>query len=292
MFACLHNLVSQMLSGRSPATVSFFSLAILMLLGWVDYISGDYSLIVFYLVPVSFTAWFVSRRTGLLFCVLALITRFVADEATKSFALHSAQLHYWNEFIEFVFLMIMSLLFSALRKNLEKEKSLARTDHLTGALNRRSFFDLAEYELKRSRRYSQPFTVAYIDLDNFKGVNDRLGHSAGDELLVNVVATIKNNIRSTDMLSRFGGDEFVVLLPETPGEAAGPFLNKLHASLTETMRSHNWPVTFSIGAVTYSSPPRSVDDFICQADELMYRAKHSGKNQLLHTTIQEAENHG
>jgi diguanylate cyclase (GGDEF)-like protein len=199
-----------------------------------------------------------------------------------SLSFNNTELHYWNAFIEFLFLLIMSLLFSALRKNLDTEKTRASTDPLTGALNRRSFFELAEYEINWWRRYSQPFTLAYIDLDNFKEINDHMGHHVGDELLNEVVATISANIRSTDILARFGGDEFVLLLPDTTSEASHPFLTKIHNHLQHTMSSNNWPVTFSIGAVTYLKAPATVDEVICRADILMYEVKHSGKNRLLH----------
>jgi diguanylate cyclase (GGDEF)-like protein len=262
----------------------------LTLLGWLDFATGDYSLIVFYVIPVSLMAWFVTRTSGVLFCFLALATRFVADISPNTFLPIRTELHYWNIFIEFLFLLIMSLLFSALRKTLDSEKSRASTDPLTGALNRRSFFGLAEYELNRSRRYNQPLTLAYIDLDNFKDVNDQNGHHVGDELLIAVVTTLAGNIRSTDILSRFGGDEFVLLLPETRSEAALPFLTKIHDHLKQTMLSNNWSVTFSIGAVTYLNAPENVDEVICRADVLMYEVKRSGKNKLLHIEVTEADN--
>jgi len=283
----LHVMVIDTFSTRSKVTIFCCCVALLTMLGWLDVITGDYSLIVFYLIPVSLAAWFLDKRCGLFFCVLSVIVRFLADESVGGFSFAHSMLHYWNELIEFLFLLIMSLLFSALKKNLETEKQLASRDPLTGTLNRRSFFDLAEHEINRSRRYSLPFTVAYIDLDNFKKINDRLGHRAGDELLVTVVSTILANIRSTDMLARFGGDEFVVLLPETTGEAARTFLTKLHELLNAAMEQQGWEVTFSIGAATYNMAQSTVDEVIQQADELMYKVKNSGKNRFLHMEFKE-----
>lgn len=290
MFLRFHKTIDDILSSRSPSTVFCLSLTLLAFLGWLDYVTGDYSMIVFYLIPVSLMAWFVTQSGGVLFCILALVTRFIADEATRSFSLNNAELHYWNLFIEFLFLLIMSLLFSALRRNLDSEKSRARTDPLTGALNRRSFFELAEYEINWSRRYNHPFTLAYFDLDNFKEINDQLGHHTGDDLLVAVVTTMIGNIRSTDILARFGGDEFVLLLPETNSETALIFLEKIHHHLQQRMTSNNWPVTFSIGAVTYLKTPATVDEAINRADTLMYEVKRSGKNRLLHIEATEATN--
>lgn len=287
MHRLIHNKIVEIFSSRSPITVQLVCLVLLLVLGWLDIISGDYSLIVFYLVPVSLTAWFVGKRSGLLFCVLAAVVRFVADEGYNSFTPFHSMLHYWNDLVEFLFLIIMSLLFSVLKNNLENEKLLARRDPLTDTLNRRSFFDLAEHELKRSQRYALPLTVAYIDLDNFKTVNDQSGHHTGDDLLIRVVSTIRSNIRSSDILARFGGDEFVILLPDTPGDSALKFLNKIHDHLNREMTCRDWPVTFSIGAVTYCDVPSTVDEVIRYADELMYVVKHGGKNRLLHREITE-----
>jgi diguanylate cyclase (GGDEF)-like protein len=286
----IHNKTVDLFSTRSSVTVIFISLIVLAMLGWIDYLTGDYSMIVFYLIPVSLVAWFVTWQSGVAFCLLALVTRFIADEVSSSFSLNNASLHYWNLFIEFLFLLIMSLLFSALRRNLDNEKSRASTDPLTGALNRRAFFDIAEYELNRSHRYEHATTIAYIDLDNFKAINDHLGHTVGDNLLVTVTKTITSNIRSTDILSRFGGDEFVILLPETATEAAEAFLKKIQFQLNQAMAAKSWPVSFSIGAVTYPKSPPGVEEVIKKADTLMYEVKRSGKNRLLHIEATEEVN--
>jgi len=286
----IHKKTVDLFSSRSPVTVFSINLFVLALLGWIDVLTGDYSLIVLYLIPVSLVAWFVTWPSGVLFCILSLVTRFIADQASSSFALNNAALHYWNLFVEFLFLLIMSLLFSALRRNLDSEKTRASTDPLTGALNRRAFFDIAEYELNRSQRYEHAITMAYIDLDNFKQVNDRLGHAVGDNLLITVTKTIASNIRSTDILSRFGGDEFVILLPETPADAAATFLEKIQFQLNQSMSARDWPVSFSIGAITYPKSPPGVDEVIKKADTLMYEVKRSGKNRLLHIEATEAAN--
>ncbi|MDD2899837.1 MAG: GGDEF domain-containing protein [Desulfuromonadaceae bacterium] len=291
MILRLHRKIVQTFSSSSPSMILSYCVVLLAFLGWLDVVTGDYSLIVFYLVPVSLAAWFVSKKCGLFFCLLVIVVRVIADNWSRSDFFAHSSLNYWNEFIEFLFLLIMSLLFSALKKNLDNEKNLARRDPLTDTLNRRSFFDLAEHEIKRSQRYDLPLTVAYIDIDNFKEVNDQCGHQAGDELLVAVVSTIRSNVRSMDILARFGGDEFVILLPDTPADAATGFLKKIHAQLDTAMTVNKWCVTFSIGSATYVKVPSSVDTIIRTADELMYAAKHGGKNRLIHKEIGEVE-HG
>lgn len=281
MFERIHLKVVAIASQHSKRTVIIVSSLIILQLCLLDYITGDYSLIIFYLIPVSLTAWFIGKRTGIFFCALSFLARVVADFASSPTTQHS-NLHYWNLLIEFLFLVIMSLLFSVLKNKLDNEKVLARVDHLTGATNRRSFFDLAEQEIYRAQRYGHSLTIAYIDLDNFKEVNDKQGHATGDKLLIAVANTINATIRSSDILARFGGDEFVILLPETAGESAQTTLHKVHRQLRQCMAAGSWPVTFSIGAVSYLTPPESAEEAVRAADALMYEVKHSGKNRLLH----------
>jgi diguanylate cyclase (GGDEF)-like protein len=133
-------------------------------------------------------------------------------------------------------------------------------------------------ELDRSRRYKRPFTLAYIDLDNFKIVNDSLGHGAGDEVLQTVVAVMREQIRRTDVVARLGGDEFALLLPETDLDAAHIAIEKIRSSLLLKMSERHWPVTASIGSLTCRDAQLSVDQLIKQADDLMYVAKSIGKN--------------
>ena len=125
MFTRFHTTIDKLFSNRSATTIHVISLVLLLILGWLDYITGDYSLIIFYLIPIALVAWFVGRRSGVLFCVLSLITRLIADEAVTSFSFKFSALHYWNVFVEFMFLLIMSLLISALKKSLAKGQQTA-----------------------------------------------------------------------------------------------------------------------------------------------------------------------
>jgi diguanylate cyclase (GGDEF)-like protein len=169
---------------------------------------------------------------------------------------------------------------SRLKRLLAKEQELARIDPLTVVPNRRAFYEALDQERVRSRRYRRPFTIAYVDLDNFKKVNDSLGHAMGDELLVQVAAGLKSNLRASDYIGRLGGDEFAVLLPETDATAAQLVLRKLRLRLLEEMKAHDWQVTFSIGAATFLDPPDSLDVMIRMADETMYAIKAHGKDNV------------
>jgi diguanylate cyclase (GGDEF)-like protein len=169
---------------------------------------------------------------------------------------------------------------SLLKSLLVKEQELARIDPLTTVPNRRAFYEALDKERVRSLRYHRPLTIAYVDLDNFKKVNDCLGHAVGDELLVQVAAGLRSNLRASDYVARLGGDEFAVLLPETDATAAELVLRKLRLRLLEEMKAHRWQVTFSIGAATFLDPPDSLDVIIRMADETMYAIKAHGKDNV------------
>ena len=125
-------------------------------------------------------------------------------------------------------------------------------------------------------------TVAYFDVDNFKAVNDRFGHGRGDELLVLIADTVKNTIRETDTIARLGGDEFALLLPEIDCQAAKSVLTRVFQRLTQAVQQQGLEVGFSIGAVTFTELPSSVELMLERVDKLMYQTKLEGKNQLNH----------
>jgi diguanylate cyclase (GGDEF)-like protein len=173
---------------------------------------------------------------------------------------------------------------STLKRTLEHEKELSRTDYLTGAANSRVFYDLLQTEINRSQRYKNPFTIAYIDLDNFKTVNDEFGHATGDQVLCFVVNQTRKNLRKTDVIARLGGDEFALLLPETNQESAQVVLAKLQCDILAGMQQSNWPVTLSIGVLTCIDLPHTADEAVRVVDDLMYSVKHGSKNGIKYAT--------
>ena len=165
---------------------------------------------------------------------------------------------------------------------LEAEMRLARSDALTGLANRRAFYEKAEIERKRAVRYARPLSMAYVDLDNFKRVNDTSGHEAGDQILVTVAGILQNNLRAEDVAARLGGDEFALLLPEAGHASAAFVMNKLHRLLTSAMQEKHSHVTFSMGVVTYDTAPESTEMMVQKADQVMYEVKRQGKNSIRH----------
>ena len=248
-------------------------------IGIADVLTGtELAFSLFYLIPVALVTWFSGRTIGLVVSVIAAITWFVVD-TLSGLSYSQPLIRYWNTAVRLGFFVVVALLLPAL-KALKHEKKVARIDELTGVDNRRSFFEAAHTELYRAQRYNRYFTVAYIDLDNFKAVNDQSGHQTGDRLLCAVVERAKSHLRKTDLIARLGGDEFVLLLPEVDQAAAQTTISKIRTALLHEMRMNNWPVTFSIGVLTYRNGPITAEELIRKGDELMYCAKKNGKNGI------------
>jgi diguanylate cyclase (GGDEF)-like protein len=147
-------------------------------------------------------------------------------------------------------------------------------------LNRRAFYETSKYEILRVKRTNQPFTVIYIDIDAFKAINDSQGHDVGDALLRLVTETISTNIRSCDLVGRLGGDEFAILLPEANHLVAKSIAPRLQKILTTKMREKGYAVTFSMGVLTFHSPPEDVEAMLKLADKMLYQVKNAGKNAI------------
>lgn len=187
---------------------------------------------------------------------------------------------------------IFTLVVAAFKRTLDRERKLARIDHLTGVVNARRFYEIAGRKLRRSRRARDCFTVAYMDVDDFKSVNDSLGHGAGDSLLSLVADTVKNNLRRFDVVARLGGDEFAVFLPDTNYEEANAIMHRLRLLLLNAMQSRGFPVTFSIGVITYVMPATTVHGMMSSVDSLMYSVKKRGKNDICHELYEPMEKAG
>ncbi len=243
-------------------------------------ISWDISLSLFYVVNIGIASYYGGLRVGIIIA-LASAASWTATNMLTGFPYVHRYAPHWNAGMR----SVMFILFAYMTTRLKNEARLelfATTDSLTGVWNRRYFYERANEEIGRAGRYRHAFTIIYLDLDNFKIVNDTLGHQAGDDLLRIVAKTVRADLRSTDCFGRLGGDEFAVLLPETDQELAGRVLERMTQKLLEAMREKGCNVTFSVGAVTYLDPPNSVDSMINDADRCMYSVKRDGKNNIKH----------
>jgi diguanylate cyclase (GGDEF)-like protein len=278
--------LDQALARCSKTAVVILGLLLVVLMGAADYLSGpEFSFSIFYLFPIYLVSWYAGRQPGIAVSIACGLAWYLADHLNGH--VYSAPLiPYWNTSVRLGFFLISTYLISELRLRLTFEADLAMTDPLTKIANRRGFYRAVEIELVRLSRISRPLTVAYVDIDHFKAINDRLGHHIGDELLRTVAGSIQSQVRKLDTAGRLGGDEFILLLPETGHEAANELLSRLKTLLTHEMRLRDWPVTFSIGAATYLDPPESIDEMLRQADRLLYAAKTDGKDTIRCAIVQ------
>jgi diguanylate cyclase (GGDEF)-like protein len=256
---------------------------LIAIFGIIDYLTGpELALSIFYLLPIMLVAWLVDRRAAVYISVLGAIVWLLADVLSKEWYVPSSihWIPYWNAVVRLGFFLIITYILSALKQSTDRETERARTDYLTGVANMRYFYELADTELSRARRYERPLTIAYLDIDNFKSVNDRLGHAAGDLLLKKVAETIRNSIRVMDIIARVGGDEFVLLFPETGPDIAPSVIERIQKGLRDVVQENKWPITFSIGALTCENIFDSVDALVTASDRLMYSVKAAGKDTV------------
>ncbi len=268
-------------SRRVKALVLVLALTLALMIFIGDYLTNyDICFSIFYLAPIALVTWYLDRNTGIAMSLLSALAWLVADLESGDYS-NEMFVPYWNASVRLGFFLAFVLTLSPLKHAYQRERKMAREDFLTGLANYKAFSDVAAYEIERSKRYLGPITIAYLDLDNFKSVNDTFGHQAGDRLLATVASVIRGNIRSTDTAARVGGDEFVVLLPETDEAAAKEMLGRLNDELVRVMHQNNWPVvTPSIGVVTYLNPPASVEEMVKKADSAMYAVKNNGKSSM------------
>jgi diguanylate cyclase (GGDEF)-like protein len=242
-----------------------------------DLTGAEVAFTLLYLGPIGFATWFVGLAPGVLLSVVSAFASFLVDLSTRRTPLPHGVLA-WNLAVQLGVFLALVILLAALKARLEGEQQLARTDPLTQVANRRAFLELAGVEIERARRTGRPITVAYLDCDDFKVINDRFGHAQGDTLLAAVANTLRRGTRAIDQVARLGGDEFGLLLVDTDAGSAAQLVERLRTALQTTMADHGWIVTFSIGACTFLTPPASVDEMMVHADALMYDAKRSGKD--------------
>jgi len=239
-----------------------------------------------YLVPIVFTTWCLSVSAGLVMAAASTsVLLFInLSEAQKYL---SPMVPYWNAAMDLgVFAIVISILAEA-KQLYQREQELSREDFLTGLNNSRAFSEALQSEAIRARRYHHQITIVYIDLDNFKQVNDRYGHHAGDLLLSAVADALRSSIREVDVAARLGGDEFALLLPETDSDAVRLVLDKFESAVPEavTIRGAPSPVSFSAGAVTFVQPLDSIEQMIQHADRVMYTVKQNGKGYVMQEVI-------
>lgn len=276
--------LNSFLSRASKLVLLALGCALVLLLATLDfYTAHEVALWIFYLIPVATVTWYAGKDCGVFMAFVSSLAWYFADELAGH-PLSSLMIPMWNALVQLVGFWLFVRVLARLHEQLDEARRLARSDPLTGALSGRALLDLATVELERVRRYGHPLTLVCFDLDDFKTLNEKHGHEVGDQLLQGVVRTLLGNLRTMDVVARWGGDEFMLLLPETGPEQAQMVVPRVREKLHELMRRNAWPVTISTGVVTFFScpPPDAapVDEALRHALELSSTAKAQAKGSI------------
>ena len=256
----------------------------IVVIGAIDYISGvELRVFPLYYLPISLAAWHLGRTSALIAAALGALSWFGSNWLAGLQFSHPL-LWLANTLVQGASFAVVGVLISSLKDALARERALSRTDVLTALPNSRAFYEEAGRILALCRRKGRPVTLAYLDLDNFKTVNDTLGHKCGDDLLCAVADQLRHAVRPSDLAARLGGDEFVVLFPELGPAGAPAALERLRAAVTE-VRPAGVHVTLSVGGVTFMTADPGIEQMVHEADAQMYRAKTAGKDHLHHVVV-------
>ncbi len=232
-----------------------------------------------YLIPIAILSWFVGKWNGITASVLCTMM-WLAANIYSGGPYETTFIYYWNSIICLTTFLLISSLIAYLRVELEQSRNLYQLDTLTGISNSVGFHDAAQREIDRSKRLNRPFSLGYIDVDNFKLINDQLGHTVGDQVIRNIAKTIQLNLRKSDLVARVGGDEFALLLSEAGQEASREAINRILHNLKNEMEAQGRPLTFSIGVLACIEHPKTVDEIMRLTSELRDFVKNNGKDGI------------
>ena len=244
-----------------------------LLVGWVDYATGaEVQVLALYFLPLLLAGWSLGTAGAIL---AAVASTAVWLGTTHALGIHFAHSYIWvvNGVTQGLGFLMVAILVASLRKAVKRESLLNRTDPLTGVGNRRAFLDLAGLSLALSKRHGGSASLAYLDLDNFKYVNDAFGHDCGDQLLRQCSTLISQQIRSSDTVARLGGDEFAIFLPNTDANSAAVLMERISSAIDTAGDFRSMAVTTSIGVVTEAPAESSLLELLRKADAQMYVVK-------------------
>lgn len=253
----------------------------------IIYVANDLTppqirLALLYLVPVLVATWYEGIWWGVAFTLLAMALRLVVEVEQQ--AGMTVALSFVNQLSFAAVAGIAMVTFRHLRATQEQLSRLATNDPLTNLVNARAFSARLTQELERNRRYPRPLALLYLDLDDFKVINDSHGHQTGDAVLRLVAEAMRSSVRQADVVGRLGGDEFAVLMPETDAALADAAARRLAGGL-RTVFKGTPTVTASIGVVSCSTPDSTADELLRRADQAMYEAKRAGKDRVVQVAI-------
>ena len=241
-----------------------------------------------YLVPVAFAGWLGGIVPAVLVGSAAGLAWLAADIAWRESEVAIA-ISLWNAFTRFVIYISEGVLLAMVRRDREKlhkliasESALARTDVATDLPNARAFLEIIEVELVRARESGESVCAVYVDLDNFKLINDGFGHAAGDEVLQRVATALKSSIRGHDVAARLGGDEFAVLLRGVEPEIARRVSERIATRIRDIGSSYaTADLGATIGVAHFRTVPDTADTLLRAADRAMYAGKATSKGTVI-----------
>jgi len=249
-------------------------------IGVVDLKTGPgFRIFPLYFIPISLGAW-VARRTGAAF--FALIAS--ATWAMSNWSWHSSDVHFAaNVSTQLLAFGSVAGLTAAMRRNYDIAVRTSMIDSLTGLANTRGFYEKAEGAVELAARKSDALALIYLDLDDFKRVNDERGHAEGDEVLKELAKAMRHCLRKTDIAARLGGDEFALVLVDGNRDATERAVARLRESFGAATKKRGWPVRLSVGALVLDPVKSDVRlvDLMREADRLMYEAKGEGKDTVV-----------
>jgi|GEM_PF-204815 len=265
------------LERRPRWQIALGALLLLAGAGIADYLAGPALLSsMIYFVPLALGAWYGGRPVGLPLAVASAVACTYSRAEAVEWSWTSS-LPYANGAVQLIAYVALVLVIVWLRVALDRNRELALHDALTGLPNRRLFLQVADYQLSLSRRNPAPLALAYLDLDDFKRVNDTLGHPRGDDLLREVARGLRASVRRSDLVARLGGDEFCVLLPDTGASAAAGVGEKLAGAVAPLCRAAVPTGGVSLGVAVFATVPDEVEILLEAADRAMYRVKAAGR---------------
>jgi len=282
----LHYVHFYKLENRSK--LMFETWVMIVFITWVVWYTGQINspLLSLYLLPIIASALIFGKvpTTVQAVAIIGCYMFFSYNAKTKTLL----TMPFWGELLAISAPMILvayitTMLSADIRFAVDKIKQVSDTDELTGTYNMRAFSSVLQRTFRQSVRYGHPFSVVMIDSDNLKQVNDKHGHESGNRLLQHLVRSIREQLRGSDVMARFGGDEFILLLPETANKGALEMAERIRKAVENSrfdVRSDDSHVTVSIGVASYPDDGPNLEVIVEKADKAMYRAKQNGRNRV------------
>ena len=272
---------------KRPPLLYAVTVALIALIALADYVTGDQILLfILQLVPVAILAWCAGLYAGLAGSAIATGVVLITYVALAGGEFHT--LHAWHAAVSFTSNAVVAWVVARLKASrlqilslLDVERRMAREDPLTAVASVRAFRERLRLEVDRMRRHKKPLSLLYLDLDDFKRVNDERGHAAGDETLARVGRLLHALTRKVDLCGRLGGDEFAVLMPETGAHDAIIVANRVREGMHKSFAEGGAGIGLSAGVGTFLTPPMDEQVAMNEVDQLMYQAKRGGKNRVV-----------